>query len=175
MVGWNNKLDKAVLSVMPEFILRSLEDTRRLGVQLGRISLVGDVILLTGQLGAGKTSLAQFIAEGLDVPGEYYVTSPSFSLLHEYPGRIPFYHIDCYRLDGEDDVEESGLMDYVVAGGLTVVEWPDRLGSLVPAERLDMEIRLLENDARIVIITPHGESWQERMGEVMKVCNSTSL
>jgi tRNA threonylcarbamoyladenosine biosynthesis protein TsaE len=136
---------------------------------------MGDVILLTGQLGAGKTSLAQFIAEGLEVPGEYYVTSPSFSLLHEYPGRIPFYHMDCYRLNGEDDVEESGLMDYVVAGGLTVVEWPDRLGSLVPAERLDIEIRLLEDDARIVLITPHGESWQERMGEVIKVCDRTSL
>ncbi len=160
---------------MPEFTLRSLEDTRKLGVQLGRTSQIGDVILLTGQLGAGKTSLAQFIAEGLEVPDEYYVTSPSFSLLHEYPGRIPFYHIDCYRLNGEDDVEESGLMDYIVAGGLSVVEWPDRLGSLVPAERLDIEIRLLENDARVVEITPHGKSWQERMGDVIKVCNRTSL
>jgi tRNA threonylcarbamoyladenosine biosynthesis protein TsaE len=151
---------------MPERILRTLEDTRRLGVLLGRTSRQGDVILLTGQLGAGKTTLAQFIAEGLDVPAEYYVTSPSFSLVHEYPGRIPLYHIDCYRLDNEDDVEESGLMDYIAADGLTVVEWPDRLGSLVPAERLDMEIRLAGGDVRVAVLTPHGESWRKRMDEL---------
>lgn len=156
---------------MPERILRSLEDTRRLGVQLGRTSRQGDVILLTGQLGAGKTTLAQFIAEGLEVPAEYYVTSPSFSLVHEYPGRIPLYHLDCYRLDGEDDVEESGLMDYIAADGLTVVEWPDRLGSLVPAERLDMEIRLAGGDVRVAVLTPHGESWRKRMDELTGGCN----
>lgn len=158
---------------MQQLILRSLEDTRRLGVQLGRISRKGDVILLAGQLGAGKTTLAQFIAEGIEVPAEYYVTSPSFSLLHEYPGRIPFYHIDCYRLSGEDDVEESGLMDYIVADGLSVVEWPDRLGSLVPDERLELEICLNENDVRVVTITPHGVPWQERMNDVIRGCDHT--
>lgn len=158
---------------MPELTLRSLEDTRKLGLWLGRISRRGDVILLTGQLGAGKTTLAQFIAEGLEVPPEYYVTSPSFSLVHEYPGRIPLYHIDCYRLAGEDDVEESGLMDYIVADGLTVVEWPDRLGSLVPAERLDMEIRLAGDDVRVVVITWHGKRWLERMEDVASGCNLT--
>jgi len=156
---------------MPERILRSLEDTRRLGVLLGRTSRRGDVILLTGQLGAGKTTLAQFIAEGLEVPAEYYVTSPSFSLVHEYPGRIPLYHLDCYRLEGEDDVEESGLMDYIAADGLTVVEWPDRLGSLVPAERLDMEIRLAGDDVRVAVLTPHGERWRKRMDELTDGCN----
>ena len=155
---------------MPELTLQTLEDTRRLGLLLGRICREGDVILLSGQLGAGKTSLAQFIAEGLEVPGEYYVTSPSFSLMHEYPGRIPFYHIDCYRLDGEDDVEESGLMDYIVADGLSVIEWPDRLGSLVPAERLDLKICLAEHDVRVVEIIPHGEPWLERMADVIKAC-----
>ena len=159
--------------IMAEITLHTLEDTRALGMVLGRISRPGDLVLLTGSLGAGKTTLAQFIAQGLDVPDECYVTSPSFALMHEYPGRIPFYHIDCYRLEGEDDVEESGLMDYIVADGLTVVEWPDRLGSLVPAERLEMEIRLAENDARVVEITPHGQSWQERMDEVINACSRT--
>src|SRR5210317_1033098 len=89
-------------SVMAEFVLHSLADTRTLGMVLADISEPGDVILLSGDLGAGKTTLAQFIAEGLQVPAEYYVTSPSFALMHEYPGRIPLYHIDCYRLEGED-------------------------------------------------------------------------
>ena len=160
---------------MPEITLQTLDDTKVLGTVLGKISRPGDVILLTGDLGAGKTTLTQFIAQSLGVPDEYYVTSPSFALMHEYPGRITLYHMDCYRLHGEDDVEESGLMDYVVADGLSVVEWPDRLGSLVPEERLDVEICISGNDARVVEITPHGESWQHRMEDVMNACNRTGL
>jgi len=155
---------------MPEIVLRTLEDTRSLGIALGRISRQGDVILLTGQLGAGKTTLAQFIAEGLEVPHNYYVTSPSFALMHEYPGRIPLYHIDCYRLTGEDDVEDSGLMDYIVADGLSVVEWPDRLGSLVPPDRLELQISISENDVRAVELKAKGTDWQERIGEIMAAC-----
>ncbi len=158
---------------MTEITLQTLDDTRKLGRALGMVSRPGDVILLAGHLGAGKTTLTQFIAEGLEVPGEYYVTSPSFALLQEYPGRIPLYHIDCYRLEGEDDVEESGLMDYIVADGLSVVEWPERLGSLVPEERLEVVMRLVDNDARIVVFTPYGESWQERIQELIKAWDHT--
>lgn len=160
---------------MPQISLHTLEDTRALGTVLGRISLPGDVILLTGDLGAGKTTLTQFIARSLGVPDEYYVTSPSFALLHEYPGRIPLYHMDCYRLQSEDDVEESGLVDYIVADGLSVVEWPDRLGSLIPDDRLDIEIYLLENESRIVQITPHGDLWQKRVDDVINACNHAGL
>lgn len=158
---------------MAEIILRTLEDTRAFGVNLAKACLAGDVVLLTGDLGAGKTTLTQFIAEGLNVPAEFYVTSPSFALMHEYPGTIPLYHIDCYRLTGEDDVEESGLMDYIVADGLAVVEWPDRLGSLVPDERLDLEIRVIENDGRKVTITAEGKSWQERLDSVLKASTTS--
>ena len=155
---------------MPQVILQSLDDTRKLGKMLGELSRPGDVILLTGSLGAGKTTLTQFIAEGINVPEEYYVTSPSFALMHEYPGRIPLYHLDCYRLADEDDVEESGLMDYIVADGLSVVEWPDRLGSMIPEERLNIDIHLADDSERIVEITPHGKSWQERIHEIIEAC-----
>lgn len=155
---------------MLEITLKSLEDTRVLGVALGRMSVSGDVILLSGDLGAGKTTLTQSIAQGLEVPEEYYVTSPSFALLHEYPGRISLYHMDCYRLQGEDDVEESGLMDYIVADGVSVVEWPDRLGGLVPGERLDLEFSLAGEQARIVRVTPHGEKWRRRMASLLDAC-----
>jgi len=160
---------------MPEIILQTLEDTRLLGLVLGRLVRPGDVILLSGQLGAGKTTLTQFIAQGLEVPESCYVTSPSFALLHEYPGRIPMYHIDCYRLAGEDDVEDSGLIDYIVADGLSVVEWPDRLGSLVPQERLDINICHSGNESRKVVLTAFGNTWQERIGEVVKACQAEGL
>lgn len=153
---------------MAEINLQSLDDTRQLGMILGRISKPGDVIFLVGMLGAGKTTLTQFIAEGLGVPKEHYVTSPSFALLQQYPGRISLYHIDCYRLEDEDDVEESGLMDYIVADGLSVVEWPERLGSLAPAERLDLIIRPAGSSSRIVEFIAHGKGWQGRISEVIE-------
>lgn len=152
-------------------VLRTLEDTGKLGKKLGRISKPGDAILLHGPLGAGKTTLVQSIAQGLAVPPECYVTSPSFALLHEYPGRIPLYHIDCYRLENEDDVEQSGLIDYIVADGLTVIEWPDRLGEMVPAERLDIEIDPVAADARKVMLTAHGKDWRERLDSIAACLN----
>jgi tRNA threonylcarbamoyladenosine biosynthesis protein TsaE len=160
--------DKAGLPDMLNCTLRSLEDTEQLGRFLGEMSRPGDVILLSGTLGAGKTTLTQFIAKGLAVPGEWYVTSPSFNLLNEYPGRIPLYHMDCYRLEGEDDVEESGLVDYIAAGGLTVIEWPDRLGSLTPPDRLDIMMTSGENEERNVSLKAHGQKWRKRLRVLKK-------
>jgi tRNA threonylcarbamoyladenosine biosynthesis protein TsaE len=160
---------------MLELILHNLRDTEALGRILGRCARGGDVILLTGTLGAGKTTLTQFIAAGLEVPRECYVISPSFSLMLEYPGRIPLYHIDCYRLAGEDDVEGSGLMDYIVADGLAVVEWPDRLGKLKPPEYLDIALSDAGDGARRVLVTSHGRQWLARLEELRGECIVASL
>ncbi|MCI5219690.1 MAG: tRNA (adenosine(37)-N6)-threonylcarbamoyltransferase complex ATPase subunit type 1 TsaE [Candidatus Electrothrix sp. LOE2] len=143
--------------------LRDSAATARLGRQLGRIARKGDVILLHGDLGAGKTTLAQFIAQGLEVPKDQYVSSPSFALLHEYPGRLPLFHMDCYRLAGEEDIEGAGLAEYIGGPGLTVIEWPDRLGSLQPQERLDLILKAVNETTRTCLLQPHGESWQSRI------------
>lgn len=155
--------------------MRTLRDTEALGRILGRCARAGDVILLSGTLGAGKTTLTQFIAAGLEVPPECYVISPSFSLMLEYPGRIPLYHIDCYRLSGEDDVEDSGLMDYIVADGVAVVEWPDRLGRLQPLEHLEIALSDAGDGARKVLVTAHGPQWLERLEELRAACVAASL
>lgn len=155
--------------------LRSLRQTTDFGRILGRIAVRGDVILLSGSLGAGKTALARAIASGLDVPEEWYVTSPTFSLLLEYPGRIPLYHMDCYRLRDEDDVEESGLMDYIVADGLTVVEWPDRLGGLTPAEHLEIRLHAAGEQWRRVEVIPHGRRWLDWMDDLRQACRNASI
>ena len=152
----------------PRYILalKTIRDTARVGHQLGKMALIEDVILLHGDLGAGKTTLTQAIAIGLDVPADQYVTSPSFALMHEYPGRIPLYHMDCYRLSGEEDIEGAGLIDYIDGPGLAVIEWPDRLGNLQPADRLDIELKAAGETERTCIFQPHGLSWTTRIDQM---------
>ena len=140
----------------------SLAETLKFGRHLGRQARPGDVFTLTGDLGAGKTTLTQAIGQGLEVPGSCYITSPTFSLLHEYPGRIPLYHMDLYRLAGEEEMEELGFEDYIYGEGLTVIEWPDRLGGLMPEDRLDIELSIVSETARKVILTAYGSMKLDR-------------
>ena len=124
----------------------------------------GDVIFLRGELGAGKTTLTQYLAQSLGVGAEQYVASPSFALLHEYSGRLPVYHMDLYRLGGEEDVEAAGLPEFLEQQGVAIVEWPDRLGSLAPLERLEIHIQVETEGARQLTLEPWGELWRQKLG-----------
>jgi tRNA threonylcarbamoyladenosine biosynthesis protein TsaE len=152
---------------MSLIVLASLEKTETFGRILGRIVAPGDVITLHGPLGAGKTALTQAIARGLGVDPRIYVTSPTFSLLHEYQGRIPLYHMDLYRLAGEDDIESLGFTEYFSGNGVTVIEWPERLGHLMPAERLEIELSISDKTSRIANLTGHGDDWQKKVAEII--------
>ncbi len=114
-------------------ITRSPDETRALGAAMGRWLDRPAVIALTGELGSGKTCFVQGLAEGLDVPPEFYVTSPSYTLINEYPGRLPLYHVDLYRLDSVDDSADIGLDEALHGDGVAAIEWPDRLpeGSII--------------------------------------------
>lgn len=149
--------------------LLSLEQTAALGKILGGIVRAGDVITLEGPLGAGKTALTQAIARGLGVDPRLYVTSPTFSLLHEYQGRIPLYHMDLYRLAGEDEIESLGLPEYFYGSGLTVIEWPERLGILMPPERLHVVLVISGENSRTANLTGHGSRWQKKVAEIVSM------
>ncbi len=141
-----------------------LETMAAFGRQLGKLLIPGDVLLLYGGLGAGKTTLTQAIGRGLEVPAEYYISSPSFSLMHEYPGRCLLYHIDCYRLTGEDDIEGAGLAEYLEPwAGVCVVEWPERLGALTPAQALRITLHIEEEERRRLLLTCPSEHWSQRL------------
>ncbi|MCS6913434.1 MAG: tRNA (adenosine(37)-N6)-threonylcarbamoyltransferase complex ATPase subunit type 1 TsaE [Myxococcales bacterium] len=114
--------------------------TRRLGRTLGRLLQPGDVLGLDGPLGAGKTSLVQGLARGLGVPARVPVTSPTFTLLCEYQGRMPLYHADLYRLREAAELGELGLWEAAEAGGVLVVEWLARFPEAAPPERLQIEL-----------------------------------
>ncbi len=145
--------------------LNSLEETERFGNKLGSLAIAGDVICLDGDLGAGKTTLTQAIARGLEVPEAWYVTSPSFSILHEYPGRIPLYHMDFYRLSHADEIIDLGFEEYFYLSGLTVIEWSARALDVLPTDRLSLYFHI-ESDSSRTVTSQFGERWQDRMSRM---------
>jgi len=129
--------------------------TTALGIALGRAAQAGDVMCLWGELGAGKTHLAKAIGVGLGVTDT--ITSPSFILMAEYPARLPLFHIDLYRLADASDALAGGLIDDRQSAGLTIVEWPERLGPALPARRLDVVIEGSGDDPRSITLRAVGE------------------
>jgi tRNA threonylcarbamoyladenosine biosynthesis protein TsaE len=149
--------------------LSTLQRTESLGTVLGKIAEPGDIITLAGTLGAGKTALTQFIGRGLGIDPRIYITSPTFSLLHEYQGRIPLYHMDLYRLGSEEEIESLGFPEYFYGHGLTVIEWSERLGSLMPAERLHVELVISGENSRTAHLNAHGELWQKKVADIVSM------
>lgn len=133
----------------------STEETRRLGRVVGVHAQPGDLIALRGDLGAGKTTFVQGMAEGLGV--EELVTSPSFTLIHGHPGRVQLYHLDLYRL-GPQDLPEIGIDDVIGAHAVLAVEWSERLPPGLSGEALEVELAFVagEDQSRRIILRAHG-------------------
>jgi tRNA threonylcarbamoyladenosine biosynthesis protein TsaE len=130
-------------------------ETIALGERLGAATAPGDLVCLWGDLGAGKTQVAKGIARGLGIGDT--VNSPTFILMNEYRGRLPLFHVDLYRLADAADALAGGVVDDRQADGVTVVEWPDRMGEVLPAGRLDVRIEGSGDEARdieVVTIDP---------------------
>lgn len=147
--------------------LDSLEKTEQFGIALGSMANPGEVICLDGELGAGKTTLTQSIAKGLDVPQQHYVNSPSFNIFHEYPGRIPLYHMDFYRLGSDDDVLEMGLDEYFYMEGLTVIEWAEKAVDILPKERLAIYLTSTGHQSRRALCKIFDSIWSARLHKIM--------
>ncbi len=133
---------------MRSFRTESAEETIELGRQLAR-ELKG-VVLLIGNLGAGKTTLTKGIVEGLGVASADEVSSPTFTLVHQYAENV--HHADLYRLDEAREVETLGLDDLFAGGGVVLLEWAERFPELLPAERTEIRIRALDDDAREITV-----------------------
>ena len=144
----------------------SPEQTRELGKRIGAIALPGDVFLLVGELGTGKTCLTQGIAWGLGI--EEYALSPSFVIMRELYGRLPLYHIDLYRLDRIEESLDLGLDDYLYGRGVCVVEWAEKALSILPKEHLLIEISYLADTERRFRFKPSGRRHQEIVAQLEK-------
>lgn len=140
---------------MLDLVSHSSLHTERLGERLGQAARPGDVIALWGELGAGKTVLARGVASGLGIDPEE-VTSPTFIILHEHVmGRMPLFHLDLYRLS-TPDLATTGWQETLESGGVTVIEWPDRAGDELPADRLDVRLEHIAETKRRVVLEATG-------------------
>ena len=144
-----------------DFISHSPEQTRRIGWRIGQLTRTGDIVLLAGPFGAGKTLLTQGLAAGLQVAER--ATSPSFTLVNEHHGRtvagapIRLYHVDLYRLETASEVASVGLDEFFAdPEGICVIEWPDRLGPSVPPEHLLIVLTPISEMKRRLTLTPRG-------------------
>jgi tRNA threonylcarbamoyladenosine biosynthesis protein TsaE len=133
------------------------DHTRALGRCLGRRIERSVVLRLTGDLGSGKTCFVQGLAEGLQVPAEYSVTSPTYTLINQYPGRLALYHIDLYRLEGLDDIETIGFWELIGTDAVVAVEWAERIPEeLWPAGNIALEFILADDDAHHIRLKGYG-------------------
>ena len=140
-----------------KFITHSAEQTQKVGTSIGKLAEPGDIYLLIGDLGAGKTCLTQGIAYGLDI--QEYTLSPSFVIMRELHGRLPMYHIDFYRLENVAEISDLGLDDYLFGKGVCVIEWANRGLTVLPEDHLLIGIDYLTENERSFIIEPRGERY----------------
>ncbi|MFQ5456591.1 MAG: tRNA (adenosine(37)-N6)-threonylcarbamoyltransferase complex ATPase subunit type 1 TsaE [Nitrospirota bacterium] len=125
----------------------SPEETKRIGENIGRLMRGGEVVVLEGELGAGKTCFVHGIAKGLDVK-DIYISSPTFVYLNEYNGRIPLYHCDLYRIKRSEDIEDIGILDLMGCNGVLIIEWGDKANPYLPEDRLYITITNAGGDRR---------------------------
>ncbi len=150
--------------------VNNLKDTEQVGKIIARCLEGGAVLCLDGDLGVGKTAITQFIAREFGV--EDYITSPTFTIIKEYEGRLPFYHMDVYRIDSEEDMYDLGYEEYIYSHGVTIIEWSNKIEDILPDERINIKIQRLNDTSRIMTIDGRGRVF-EKIAEELKNYEST--
>jgi tRNA threonylcarbamoyladenosine biosynthesis protein TsaE len=146
-------------------ITSSPEQTWEIGQMLGKLLDAGNTVCLYGDLGAGKTNFAYGVAQGLDVR-EPYITSPTFTFVNEYKGRVPLYHMDLYRLKGPDELENIGFDEYIESDGVTVIEWAEQAGDELPVESLSVYLSAIDEKNRELGFLAEGERYEKLLAEL---------
>ena len=131
---------------------RSVDETQKLGEIIGTAITDGTVLALTGDLGSGKTAFVQGLARGLEVPDDYYITSPSYTLINEYPGRYPLFHVDLYRILNPTDLEDIGLYEILHNSGIVAIEWADRIGQRLMPDAITIHFEITGDETRKISI-----------------------
>lgn len=139
--------------------------TRRLGYKLGKRLWPGAIIALIGKLGSGKTVLSQGILKGLGVRDKYMI-SPSFVLVKEYKGRLPAYHLDLFRLKNVKELNNLGLEEYIFGRGVAIIEWAEKIKSILPEEYLEIILSSTgKKEGREILFSPHGIKYEKLISQ----------
>jgi len=136
----------------------SAGETQSLGQKIGSMIQKPTTIALIGDLGSGKTAFVQGLAKGLDVPADYYITSPTFTLINQYPGRLPLLHVDLYRLETVQDLEDIGLDELLYDQAVLAVEWADKLAENLSGGYLSLQFEIIDDDCRKINLIAYGQS-----------------
>ncbi len=144
------------------------EYTFQFGKNLGMHLVPGDVVALVGELGAGKTTLTQGIVRGLGVGEEHYIGSPTFTLINEYTGRMPVYHLDFYRIETPQELVNLGLEEYLYGEGVAVIEWADKIKTLLPEEHMMITLQYVDSSVRTLEVVVNGKRYAELIETVVR-------
>jgi tRNA threonylcarbamoyladenosine biosynthesis protein TsaE len=148
-----------------EIRINGLKETEDFGIKLGKLLEPGDIVCLNGELGAGKTTMTKSIGIGLGV--EEYITSPTFTLINQYRGRMPVYHFDVYRLENVEELYDLGFDEYFFGNGVCIIEWAEKIERMLPEDRLVIDIKNGKNiDERTLHISGHGPRYEELIKEL---------
>ena len=150
---------------MKKIYLENEQKTKEIGYKLGELLFPGSVICLIGDLGAGKTTMTQSLAQALKV--DDYITSPTFTIVNEYEGDIPLYHFDVYRIGSSDEMYDIGYEEYINGEGVCIIEWANLIEDILPEEYLYIELNY-KDMSREMTLKPIGEKYEKIVEELIK-------
>ncbi|MBT8368378.1 MAG: tRNA (adenosine(37)-N6)-threonylcarbamoyltransferase complex ATPase subunit type 1 TsaE [Deltaproteobacteria bacterium] len=147
-----------MISKKIDITTQSVDETQKLGQKIGTLLKYPLIIALIGDLGSGKTAFVQGLAGGLDVSPDYYITSPTFTLINEYPGRLPLFHVDLYRLETVNDLDDIGLDELLCDRAVIAIEWADKLSVDLSNEYLSVRFQIIDENCRKVKMIGYGQN-----------------
>ena len=156
-------------TVKIELISNSAAQTIEIARLIGEKLKDGDLLALSGELGSGKTCFTKGLAQGLGVGAEYQITSPTFTLINEYPARCKLYHFDVYRLNSYSELEDLGYEEYLSGDGVVVIEWAEKIDKLIPRDSIFINFEYVDENSRKMIIRGVKSRLSELIDQKMEV------
>jgi tRNA threonylcarbamoyladenosine biosynthesis protein TsaE len=158
-----------------EFLTVSPVETEELGRQIGALLERGAFVALRGDLGGGKTCFTRGVVAAAAPESAHLVASPTFAIMNHYPGPVPCYHFDFYRLSGEDEILDLGLEEYLWGGGICIAEWSERLGRLLPSDHLQITFEHAGDDRRRIIVEATGAESEKLLASLVGLADSENI
>ena len=155
-------------NVLFEIVSENAGQTVAIGFAIGEQARAGDIFALSGELGAGKTCWTCGLARGVGVDDHYTITSPTFTLINEYPGKCPLYHFDVYRLNGAGDLDDLGYDEYLSGKGVIVIEWAEKIADALPTDIVTIHFTYVDENKRIIRISGPQKKIQDLVKDIQR-------